>query len=175
MTAAVLAQPVASPENSPCFQFLISQGNWGGGTTCPLEAQTDSVREPGVSSAVPGCGGRLRSAAAGYGRQEILLGSKLIGDCGVRVYPELQDSQEQIGTHPRASSWGGVWSCHQILRGARDLTQLKTTSSERGERGPPLSHRRLTAQVESGAFRAPTVCCAQPGHRELARRAGGSE
>lgn len=41
---------LSSPENSPCFRFLVSQGNWGDGTTCPLEAQTDSVREPGVSS-----------------------------------------------------------------------------------------------------------------------------
>lgn len=37
---------LSSPENSPCFRFLVSQGNWGDGTTCPLEAQTDSVREP---------------------------------------------------------------------------------------------------------------------------------
>lgn len=41
-----LAYPAPSPENRPCFQFLVSQGNWGSGTTCPLEAQTDSVGGP---------------------------------------------------------------------------------------------------------------------------------
>lgn len=76
-----LAYPAPSPVLA--FSFLSLKEIGAAAPPAPWRHRRTQWEDPGASSAVPGCGGHLGSTAAGYGRQEILLGPpqpKVVGD-----------------------------------------------------------------------------------------------